>query len=65
VEQLREAATGRRGPWFVMQKGEGGWQYVVVDAQGLVEDEGTLAGCARCHAEAVGDSLFGVPPSGR
>jgi hypothetical protein len=72
IEQLREPGTLARGPWFVMEKREPGYfsaggdfSYVVVSARGEVEDEGKLARCARCHAEGIGDSLFGVPADGR
>jgi hypothetical protein len=41
---------------------EGGdWEYLVLDAEGHLEDRGKLALCARCHAEGNGDWAFGLP----
>lgn len=37
----------------------GDWEYVVVDPTGNVEQRGILAACARCHAEAPHDHVFG------
>ena len=45
---------------------EGGdWEYVVLDAEGRLEDRGKLAPCARCHAEGNGDWVFGLPIEAR
>lgn len=51
---------------FAMVKGDspagavdGSWEYLVLDPAGLVTDRGALAACARCHAEAPSDGLFG------
>jgi hypothetical protein len=50
------------GSVFAMTKlAAGGWEYVVVAPDGTVEDRGALPLCARCHADAPADSLFGVP----
>jgi hypothetical protein len=39
---------------------EGGdWEYLVVTTAGRVEQRGKLVLCARCHAEAPHDHLFG------
>jgi hypothetical protein len=72
IEQLREPKGGARGPWFAMEKREpgyfpqgGDWSYIVVGAGGEIEDEGRLVRCARCHAEGIGDAMFGVPADGR
>lgn len=35
------------------------WEYLVLDPAGLVTDRGPLDACARCHAEAPSDGLFG------
>jgi len=37
----------------------GDWDYLVVRPDGLVEDSGKIASCARCHAEAPYDGVFG------
>ena len=45
---------------------EGGdWEWVVLDAEGRLEDRGKLASCARCHAEGNGDWAFGLPIEAR
>jgi hypothetical protein len=45
---------------------EGGdWEFVVLDAAGRLEDRGKLALCARCHAEATADWVFGLPAEAR
>ncbi len=68
LQKLRESANGGPGPWFAMQKQargyypEGGdWSYAVVDTRGNVEQEGRLVTCARCHAEAPVDWVYGLP----
>ena len=55
--------------YFVMTKraagydpGGGDWEYLVVVGSGHVEERGKLALCARCHAEAPHDRLFGGGP---
>jgi len=41
---------------------EGGdWEYVATDRDGWVADRGQLKACARCHAEAKADWVFGLP----
>jgi hypothetical protein len=72
MEKLAERATGTAGPIFAMEKRASGyfpaggdWKYVVTDAAGRIEDEGQLSLCARCHAEAPADYLFGLPPDAR
>ncbi len=37
------------------------WEYAVVSSAGMIEHRGALALCARCHAEAPYDHLFGRP----
>jgi hypothetical protein len=37
----------------------GDWEYLVVTPDGHVEERGPLPLCARCHAEAPHDHLFG------
>lgn len=37
------------------------WNYAVISKTGLVEKRGALALCARCHAEAPQDQVFGRP----
>lgn len=36
-----------------------GWEYLVLEPGGLVIARGALEACARCHAEAPHDHLFG------
>ena len=68
----RHAAASGPGPIFAMAKRDpgffpegGDWEYVVIDATGRLEERGKLAVCARCHAEANADSIFGVPLEAR
>jgi hypothetical protein len=37
------------------------WEYLVVSSSGMVEQRGALTLCARCHAEAPHDHVFGRP----
>jgi hypothetical protein len=64
-----EKDSGAPGPVFAMVKREAGyfreggdWEYVVTDPEGWIEDRGPLLPCARCHAEATADWVFGPPP---
>lgn len=52
---------------FVMEKKppgfdpEGGdWEYLVVEPSGVIRHQAHATLCARCHAEAPNDHLFGV-----
>lgn len=36
-----------------------GWEYLVLDPDGFVTERGALDACARCHAEAPHDGMFG------
>jgi hypothetical protein len=65
-------ADGAPGPIFAMVKRDAGyfprggdWEFVVTDRDGWVEDRGPLASCARCHAEAPADWVFGLPAEAR
>ncbi len=49
----------KRSPGFDPRGGD--WEYAVVTATGEIEDRGPLPTCARCHAEAPHDRLFGPP----
>ena len=61
-----ELRDNRPGPVLAMVKGEGGWEYLALDAEGRIGERGALALCIRCHSEAVADQLFGLPrPPGR
>jgi hypothetical protein len=67
-----ELSTGAPGPLFVMVKRDAGffpqggdWEYVVTDPDGWIEDRGPIASCARCHAEATADWVFGLPVDAR
>jgi hypothetical protein len=47
---------------YAMTKLPGGpWEFVVAAPDGTVEARGALPLCARCHADAAADSLFGIP----
>ena len=51
---------------YVMQKSAGAWSFLTLDASGVenatpVESGRAGEACRRCHADAVADSLFGVP----
>jgi hypothetical protein len=58
---LHDAATDRLRVVFAMQKDEDGWQYLSVRSDGTLLAAGAVPECVRCHAEAVADSLFGLP----
>jgi hypothetical protein len=60
------------GPIFVMIKHDpgyfpegGDWEYLVTDPEGWIEDRGAIASCARCHAEATSNWVFGLPSEAR
>jgi len=66
VERLFEAGGAQPVTHFVMIKRApgydppgGDWEYLVVAPGGRVEERGRLGLCARCHAEAPHDRLFG------
>lgn len=50
-------AMEKRAPGF--DPGGGDWEYLVITPEGAVESRGVLQFCARCHAEAPYDHLFG------
>jgi hypothetical protein len=52
---------GEAGSVYAMTKlATGEWDYVVARPDGVIEARGALPLCARCHAEAPADSLFGA-----
>jgi hypothetical protein len=57
--QSHQDARGKAGPIYVMEKTETGWSFSELDATGHIQRTGPLVDCARCHAEAVADSVFG------
>jgi hypothetical protein len=66
VERHLERGSEKITVYFAMVKRPAGydpdggdWEYLVVAADGQVEERGRLALCARCHAEAPHDRLFG------
>jgi hypothetical protein len=72
VKKHSEKDSRAPGPIFVMAKHEpgffapgGDWEYLVADSDGWIEDRGPLPACARCHAEAVTDWVFGLPADAR
>jgi hypothetical protein len=64
--------AGNAQPIYAMEKraagfdpGGGDWEYLVINPEGVVETRGILPFCARCHAEAPHDHLFGPRLSAR
>lgn len=57
----RSRTTGKRGPVHVMQRESSDWTYLLLEPDGRIVRRGALPLCARCHAEAVSDSVFGPP----
>jgi hypothetical protein len=56
-------AMVKREPGFDPQGGD--WEYAIVDAEGHIQNRGVLPLCARCHADAPTDHLFGPRLSSR
>ena len=72
VKKHSEKDSRAPGPIFVMSKREAGffpqggdWEWLVTDPDGWIEDRGAIASCARCHAEAGANWVFGLPASAR
>jgi hypothetical protein len=70
VKKHASTSAATPGPTFAMIKRDpgffpegGDWEYVVLDADGRLEDRGKLALCARCHAEANADWVYAPPPT--
>lgn len=66
VQRLFEPGAPSPVVLFAMVKREasepaagGAWELVVLDPSGLVSERGALEACARCHAEAPNDGVFG------
>ena len=57
----RKRSNRTPGPVHVMVRGQRDWDYLLLDARGVVEQRGQLQLCQRCHGEAVSDSVFGAP----
>jgi hypothetical protein len=57
----RELDTSRAGPIYLMEKQSGRWSFQVLGPDGRPTEHGPLTLCARCHAEAAQDMLFGLP----
>jgi hypothetical protein len=56
----------RPGPVYVMQKTAGAWRFLTLDAEGgelpaIASTGQATQACSSCHADAVADSLFGLP----
>lgn len=65
IEEHKDS-EGKPAPTYAMVKRDAGfdvqggdWEYLVLDAQGRVEQRGAIPLCARCHADAPVDHLFG------
>ena len=66
VERLFTPGAAAPLAYFVMVKrppgfdaAGGDWEYLVVSPAAEIEQRGALPLCARCHAEAPHDHLFG------
>ncbi|HEU4406119.1 MAG TPA: hypothetical protein VFS43_12695 [Polyangiaceae bacterium] len=66
VVERHNAADGSPGPTYAMRKLEpgqhpdaGDWSYAVVASDGTPQNVGDLSFCARCHADAPHQFLFG------
>jgi hypothetical protein len=60
--QVQRDGSGRLQSVFAMEKSASSaspWIFTRLTSEGRVEQSGALPGCARCHAEGLGDSLFG------
>lgn len=61
---FHRTASGEPGPIFAMTRRlVGGWSFLAIDPSGRLDPNADLELCARCHAEAPFDGLFGVRPS--
>jgi hypothetical protein len=67
VQRLSPRGSPAPTAYFVMVKRPAGydsdgddWEYLVVDPAGRIEQRGRLPLCARCHADAPHDHLFGT-----
>ena len=67
VQRLSPRGSPAPAAYFVMVKRPAGydpdgheWEYLVVDPAGRIEQRGRLPLCARCHADAPHDYLFGT-----
>jgi len=67
VQRLSPRGSPAPTTYFVMVKRPAGydpdggdWEYLVVDPTGQIEQRGRLPLCARCHADAPHDHLFGT-----
>jgi hypothetical protein len=69
VLQVQRDKRGDVRDVFMMEKNSGdpaspswispGWSFMELTPRGRVKANGPWQGCARCHAEALADSLFG------
>lgn len=50
-------AMAKQPPGFDPEGGD--WEYLIAEPDGLISERGHLPLCARCHAEAPHDHLFG------
>jgi len=63
VVQVQRDRSGKASDAFAMEKNASDpaapWIFTLLTSDGRVEQSGALPGCARCHAEGLGDFLFG------
>ena len=56
----RKRSNRTPGPVHAMIRGPNTWEYLLLGADGRIEQRGDLPLCHRCHSEAVSDSVFGA-----
>lgn len=60
VVEAYPASADAPAVYYGMQRRNDGWAYAVTDERGTPRPE-NLAQCARCHADAPNQGLFGTP----
>jgi hypothetical protein len=61
IAKLFAVQSGEPFAMLGMHKRSGQWEFVLADGSGRIRERGSLALCTRCHAEGIGDHLFGLP----
>jgi hypothetical protein len=59
VAEHERRAGGAHGPYYFANKTDAGWAFGAATPDGLLLPEDPA--CARCHAEAPADFMFGLP----
>lgn len=55
----RDAGPSAESPPTGMAPAAAAWEFLVLASDGTVQERGALETCARCHAEAPNDGVFG------